>query len=227
MGAKCHGHMVSSFVFPIWYVTVTNLSPESGYVMEVFHDLSHSLHGSGKIVPSSLPFILLRFFLYNFSHTWIDFCHTACCCILEDGILLSYSCETLIISHLPYRLQLFPPTSFPTWDWWHNSVPYSLSYWMPLSNPWISTRVYCWPCKSFGTQFCKLWSYNTLINYNWEIYIAIPTLGCCTCSVSLWRSGQWFSWLCVEILHELFYGHWCLCLVSLLCINWQPSTVRW
>jgi len=194
----------------------------------VFHDLSHSLHGRGKIVASSLPFILLRFFLHNLFHTWINFRQTAWCCISEDNILHSYSFETLKISHLPYRSQPFPPTSFPNWEWWHNSVPYSLSYWMPLSKPWISTRVYCWPCKSFGTQFCKLWSHDTyLIYYNWEICTAIPTLACCTCAVSLWSSGQRFFWLCVEILHKLFYGHWHLCLVSLLCINWQPSTVCW
>jgi hypothetical protein len=57
VGAECRGQVVSSFVFPIW---------ESNYVIEVFNDLSHSLYGHGKIVPSSLPFILPKFFLHNF-----------------------------------------------------------------------------------------------------------------------------------------------------------------
>lgn len=185
-------------------------------MIEVFRDLSHSLHGHGKITPLSLPFILPRFFLHNFSplkfelllicDAWINFCQTAWCCISEDSILHSYSCETPKISHLPYRSQLLPSTSFPTCEWWYHSVPYSLSYWAAIGKPWISTRLYCWPCKSFGTQCVPITSY--LINYNWEVCAAIPTQVCCTCAISLWRSGQLFVWLCVEVLHKLFYGHW-------------------
>jgi len=69
--------------------------------------------------------------------------------------------------------------------------------------------VYCWPCKSFGTQYVPVTS--CLINYNWEVCAAIPTQVCCTFAVLLWRSGQLFVWLCVEVLHKLFYGYWHLC----------------
>jgi hypothetical protein len=132
--------------------------------------VSHSLHGHGKRVPTS-PWFLTQIFSAQFfsfevwviAYLWHMNKFLSDYMVLHPKRLCSSQLWDSRTLHLPYRSQLLPSALFSVWEWWY-SVPYHLSYRTLLSKPWISTQVYFWLCKSFGTQFCTLCSYDIQLN---------------------------------------------------------------